>query len=141
MSRPFYETKRDRTNEIAAIKMMVGDKYDIRKLPVQYNVDFALFKDQKLAYWVEVKCPTHTKDKYPTFIISAAKIIKGYDLSQKTGAPFVFVVRWSDAIGHYRVDTLNGIPIKWGGRTDRNDDQDQEPLFFIPIKDFKVKSI
>lgn len=139
MSRPFYETSQDREKEREAINAVVGNRFDICKLPTRYEIDFALFKDNQIKYWVEVKCRNVMSTRYETAMISSAKMIRGINLYQSTGAPFMVLFRWVDAIGTIRIDSLEGITVQWGGRYDRNDPQDAEPVCHIPIKLFKIK--
>ena len=143
MSRPFYETQTDRDNELQAVRFLLKDKkipYEIYKLPTRYEIDFALFSEGKIAYLVEVKCATYSFYKHPNFIISVAKFVRGMQLAEAMNVPFLVVSRWTDYTGHYRIKSLADLKIKWGGRTDRGDSQDVEPLYCIPVGDFTVKS-
>ena len=72
-------------------------------------------------------------------MISAAKIWQGIYTSTNTGKPFFVVAEWDDKIGFIKIETVEGLSLGFGGRTDRNDDQDIEPVYFIPIKEFIMK--
>jgi len=142
MARPLYETADDRQREIAAInRLLRGTEKTVRKLPIRYGVDFAIIKDGEITAWVEVKCRFNESDKYPTLMISAAKIWQGVYTSINTGKPFFVVAEWTDKIGFTKIETVEGLSLGFGGRTDRNDSQDVEPVYFIPIKIFTMKEI
>jgi len=140
MSRPLYESENDRRRERAAMERLLdGSDNTARKLPIRYEVDFAIIKNGEIVSWAEVKCRNNASSLYPTLMISAAKIWKGSTLSIQTGKPFFIVAEWTDGIGYLKVTNVGLFELGFGGRTDRNDDQDVEPVYFIPIEMFKMK--
>jgi len=55
------------------------------------------------------------------------------------GTPAVFIVRADGHVRHVRVnDDIKDWHVCWKGRTDRNDWQDQEPCYLVPIELFKI---
>ena len=62
-------------------------------------------------------------------------------LSETSKLPSFLVVRWSDNCGYIRIDTLLDFEISMGGRTDRGDKQDIEPVMLIPIHNFTELSL
>ena len=86
-----------------------------------------------------MKCRTNPKDKYPTYMLSLDKWLAGMNMHLFGGLPFVLVVQWSDCIGFLKcVNAIKHITIDMGGRKDRNDSQDIEPVVYIPTNLFKV---
>jgi len=142
MARPLYETEDDRKRELAAInRLLRGTEKTVRKLPIRYGVDFAIITNGEITAWAEVKCRNNSSALYPTLMISAAKIWQGVYTSINTGKPFFVVAEWTDKIGFTKIETVEGLSLGFGGRTDRNDSQDVEPVYFIPIKIFTMKEI
>ena len=142
MARPLYETADDRQRELAAVnRLLRGTEKTVRKLPIRYGVDFAIITNGEITAWAEVKCRNNSSALYPTLMISAAKIWQGVYTSINTGKPFFVVAEWTDKIGFIRIETVKDIKIGFGGRTDRGDTQDIEPVYLIPIKAFKLKEI
>ena len=132
-----YENKRDLTNEIAAVaailEHMKCDRFE--KLPRFYRIDFLLMKGAAIKYFVEVKCRKNKQAKYPDFMLSMAKYFGMINWQLMSGIPALLVVKWSDGIGTMTLPA-GGIKFGWGGRSDRNDDQDMEPVVLIPIDRF-----
>lgn len=140
MSRPLYETDNDRRKErLAMDRLLMGSNKVFRKLPIRYGVDFAIISDGKIVSWAEVKCRNNSSALYQTLMISAAKIWTGVTLSAQTGKPFFIVAEWTDGIGYLKIPDVSLFDLGFGGRTDRNDAQDMEPVYFIPVELFKMK--
>lgn len=139
MSREKYETAIDLKNEKAAITALeMASRRQACKLPISYRIDFAMTNEaHEITSWVEVKCRKNPRDKYPTFAIGITKLMAGIAFEDKTGKPFFLVVHWSDFLGYVRVSSLKGYKIRSGGRTDRNDPADEEPMVHIPVGEFK----
>ena len=129
-----HESPKDIANERAVIDTLCKRwKCEPFKLPVRYELDYALLRDGQLKCIVEVKCRTCAQAAYPTVISGLRKVVAGKTLAQQLGVPFYYVVRWTDAIGY--TSTLNG-EIRLGGRYDRGDDQDPDLWMHIPINQF-----
>jgi hypothetical protein len=135
MSRPMYENAQSLGVEeatMAAACMAWGAGK--RKLPIAYRVDWAVTMNNAIVAWAECKRRYNPSTRYPTLILSLAKYMHGVELSERTGLPFMVVVEFDDGIWYYEHETMP--PLVWGGRRDRNDSQDQEPLVDIPIAKF-----
>lgn len=137
--RPVYEGKDDMSRE-AVFSRLVAEKFNctLVKMPKLSGVDFCISSDGELAGFLEVKVRTNRRQQYPTYMISAKKIAMAESLMSAFGLPTVLAVRWSDSWGH---TDLNGLPqeyVSFGGRKDRNDPQDMEPVFLIPMSRFSV---
>lgn len=141
-SRPFYETQEDlsREREVADEIARVW-KCKVRKMPVSYRVDYALFSVNTLLAWLEIKCRRNAMKAYDTYMISADKIMSGLDLAHHANAPFLLVVKWSDGIGYTKITKLSDYKIEFKGRDDRNDPNDMEPVAMIPIENFELITV
>ena len=53
--RPKYERPRDLTNEQRVAARMAERGIELRKLPISYRLDFAMFRDGKLRGFAETK--------------------------------------------------------------------------------------
>lgn len=138
--RPMYETPSDIINELSVIESL-SDLWGVtfHKLPIQYHLDFSISKiDGRIIGFIEVKTRTIAKSKFPTYIISMSKIQMAKSMFDTSKQPTFLVVQWTDAIGWCRIDSFEEIPpFKIGGRTDRGDEQDIEPVLHIPIHLFR----
>tara|TARA_R110000803_G_scaffold167416_5_gene230658 strand:+ start:1551 stop:1979 length:429 start_codon:yes stop_codon:yes gene_type:complete len=140
MSRPMYETAETRLQEQSLIEYCC-DKWnmDAIKLPIKYGVDYmAMDKRGKATGFIELKQRTTTKDAYNTYFISLHKMMNVQALIKATELPVTLVVQWTDWCGWVRLDTIPYHSIYAGGRGDRNDWQDREPMVHIPIKNFTL---
>lgn len=139
MTRPLYETHIDVKNELAVINTVaVLARMEAVKLPIRYSVDFALIKDKSIRAWIEVKCRKNQQAAYSTLMISAAKLMDGVNLATQSGRPFFLIVRWTDKLGRLKINDLTNYNLGFGGRKDRSDAQDLEPVYEIPIKQFEI---
>tara|TARA_R100000935_G_scaffold15927_1_gene31799 strand:- start:42 stop:482 length:441 start_codon:yes stop_codon:yes gene_type:complete len=139
--RPTYETSEDLNKETLAIKKFIASfgrkgSVNFAKLPMQYKMDFCLIDNGKIRTFVEVKCRTNKKTAYSTYIISMSKVVAAKSYSD-IGINCILLVQWADQMGW--IDMLNN---KWdakiGGRKDRGDWQDIEPVVHIPISEFNI---
>lgn len=136
MARPFYENSTDRANE-ESICLLIEEYFRVQclKLPTRYIVDRALIRSNKIVAWAEIKDRGNTFRAYPDYTLSLHKVIYGIDLYQRTQTPFIVVVRWKDFVGWMQVKKVPEI-ITIGGRVDRNDKQDVEPMAHFPLDTF-----
>ena len=137
--RPTYEVSQDLLNEQDIILRFIdhfGGHLTPFKMPIQYKLDFCLGDGSSAKVFAEVKVRKNNKEKYSTYIISLSKVMAAKSIKESTGLDTVIIVGWTDCIGYTNLN--NDWPIKVGGRTDRNDWQDIEPLAHIPISEFTV---
>jgi hypothetical protein len=106
------------------------------KLPRQYHLDFTWVKDNVIHGFVELKNRTNEKDTYPTYMISLSKVLKAKELSKASGLPSILAVRWKDSDGYVNLHDVK-FDLGFGGRYDRGDWQDIEPVALIDIANFK----
>ena len=109
-------------------------------MPYRYRIDFVLYFDGKV--WAVVEYKNRSKisvHTYKSIILSCDKVFAGLEWVRARGCKFKFVVEFSD--GFYATDIdhedARDFLIVQGGRTDRNDEQDIEPVYHIPIHRFK----
>jgi hypothetical protein len=137
MSRPMYENSATLEAERKAI-MRYAKAWgcDVTKLPMKYTVDYAITNESGIFAWAEVKCRNVNVNKYTTLMISAEKIWTGLRMSVISGIPFILIIEWLDALGALEVKKWQALDIRIGGRKDRDDWQDMEPMIFFPTNIF-----
>ena len=139
MNRPMYETHRDRIAE-ARVAKKIADKWLCKaiKLRPTYVVDYALMQGDAFKAFLEIKCRNYSMkqmDDMGGFMLSLDKWTKGLELARAGGIEFVIAV---DAVGGtywYRGHEHDGLSL--GGRTDRDDPQDVEPVVLLRAERFK----
>ena len=128
-----YETAENLSAEEAVlIKLKKKWRCEGYKLPLAYQVDYVLVTDRIKAF-VEIKC---RGQKYDEMYLSLHKWMKGKELSLITGVPFILVYAFQDEVWWKPVQ--HDLPVfTVGGRTDRKDWQDIEPMAVFKLKEFK----
>jgi hypothetical protein len=145
MSRPYYENE-DTLKAERAIAQEIAqiNKCFCAKLPVRYAVDFALVdqKTKQIKWWMEVK----TRPKYSMksigkmggYMISLGKWMEIVKLCSMTNIRFILAVDCLDGLWatwtslDKAISNSSMFPPHMGGRSDRNDWQDHEPVILIP---------
>lgn len=128
MSRPLYERDRDLMGEEKAIEILCRrGKLAAHKLPRRYEIDYLMLQRGGMYGWAEVKVRPGV-ERYESFMLSCAKVMAGRRLAEVFGGRFIVVVRRTDDL--MVLDALSHRPafVSMGGRTDRRDDQDIEPV-------------
>lgn len=137
--RPMYESKDDLFNEQAVASYIAAKRPGLfwRKLPVAYPLDYAFFDGKNnLRFFAEIKCRRVASTNFPTFILSLHKWDSGNRIANGA-VPVYLIVRWTDRIGSLRFRPVTReCDIRLGGRTDRKDVQDMEPVIHLPTKNF-----
>ena len=137
--RPVYEIQQTLELERLAITSF-AEQFDVQpvKLPIAYNIDYAMLSGENLMCWVEVKCRDVERYAYETLAISMKKIVNGVQLSKMSGKSFLLLVQWNDSLGWVKVKEDDELDIRLGGRKDRNDWQDVEPMAHFDVRQFKI---
>lgn len=137
MGRPTYETDADRKRE-SAVAVVVAEHFNFipKKCPNSYPIDYVLVHGRDIQVWLEVKCRSHAKGDYDTYMLSAQKYSAGLRLAQATGRQFMLAVKWKDCLGILHLPAE--CDPRWGGRNDRGDWQDMEPTVHFRHELFKV---
>lgn len=137
--RTAYENANNLIEEIQIIRHFCEIKkqsyYKTRKFE---SVDFALLQNEKVSGWAEVKRRYNSSNKYSTLAISADKIAAGKIKSIATNRPYFLIIGWDDCLGYIEIKPEDEFEIKIGGRRDRGDDADTEPMIHIPINFFTI---
>lgn len=138
--RPVYESPQDRANEEQVISFL-SQKWHVQanKNPKFYPVDWSLSKDGEVKAMVEIKVRNRS---YPTYIISSRKWADAVQASEALGIPYLLAVCWPEMgkqVVRY-IKVAKGIHdrIVHGGRSDRGDSQDMEPMTEISMTKFTL---
>lgn len=105
----------------------------------KYPIDWMMYVDG-MEIWSELKCRWNPVGRYKTLNISARKIVEGLNYAQWTNRPFSLFVRWDDMCGVALIEHAD-FPIEHGGRRDRGDPNDVEPMICIPTGIFEPVDI
>ena len=131
--RPLYEDSTSLGNEEAVLARLKQRWHCVGfKLPIAYRLDYALVEDGRVQAWAEIKC---RGKRYEEMYLSLHKWMAGKELADKTGLPFLLVYAFGVNIYWKRVDE-DTPRLVIGGRTDRKDWQDTEPMAVFALKDF-----
>ena len=142
MTRPFYEQETDRVNEREVVLSWLKNNknFHVKKLRTRYVLDFGVFKSNsnEMVCAVEVRCRDVMPDTYPDIMCNLlkhrlAEVFDNYNI------PTYFLVRFKngDIYAHKFNLDKGHYTVKYGGRTDRNDWEDMEPILCIPMAEFK----
>ena len=136
--RPLYESSQDLQNEAAvALEMSKRWKCHFDKLPIKYNVDYAVTKGADIVALAEIKCRNYSYsqiDKMGGYMISAHKWVMGATFADSMNIPLILIVKLTDGIWWTKERSKKLV---LSGRKDRNDPQDIEPCILIPMSAFQ----
>lgn|SRR5574343_515445 len=135
--RKIYETTNDRKNELIAARF-IGEILDCQVIQNKklYSSDFSLVKEGRLKAIGEIKVRNNSKTKYDTFFISADKIAKCKHFSKTFNVKFFLFVWWNEGINIIDLTERDPLYVSIGGRFDRNDSQDIEPMAHYSPSEF-----
>lgn len=160
MARPIYENQESVLNEFSfAEKIASKLSVNLIKLPIVYNLDFAMMKSdfpqvmypktsetaksivsslrgREVVSFAELKCRDVPSDRYETLVLSLNKVEAGLTKSRLFGKPFFVFIRYRDKDVYLKYKEDYSFPIHIGGRYDRGDHQDIEPVVHIPKEMF-----
>ena len=138
-ARPIYENDTTRSAE-REIVTVLADRWNCTaaKLPRAYILDFAMVRGGKVVAFLEVKDrPSYGwdhLDRMGGYFVSMHKWLKGREMLESAGIPFTLAVRASGDL-RYLVQTHGSAwahdGFRIGGRADRNDWQDREPVVHL----------
>ncbi len=142
MTRPTYE----RPADLDAEREMIAAAFPrvvAHKLPISYRVDYLLefWGTQGVRRaWCECKARNVVAGTYADYMLSLGKFAAGCELARATGYPLILLIRWTDCLMRFTLDTSSPVayPIDMGGRKDRDDAQDVEPVVMIPLREFSM---
>ena len=129
-----YETQIDLDNEKSICKRIeAACGMHLRKMSIKYSLDFIGFRNGKAVAVIEVKKRHNSYSRYPTLILSLAKYNRGVEFYRVNDLKFIFCVQFEDGYFFYEYQNEDKFDVQIGGRTDRNDAEDIEPVVHIPI--------
>jgi hypothetical protein len=145
MVRPVYESAEDRKNQ-HEIGMAITEAwgYTCLRLKRFYPVDFAFRNGSEIRAFGEIKQRRKTLeqlDVHGGIYLGLDKWARAKLICNTAGVPFVYVVRNPAGIFYYRTTVFDGSAafdrLAMGGRLDRDDDQDIEPVVCFLSKRFE----
>ncbi len=136
--RPRYESETDRANERIVADALENIGVEVYKLPVQYRLDWMLRRDGEAIGFAEVKARKCDMKKYPTVMISLSKVIHARLLTEATGLPCYLILLYRDGLA--RLDFASDFSVGPGGRSDRNDPNDQDVCAYYSHERLQVIS-
>lgn len=136
---PLYQTQEDLLNEKSVCKHL-STLWDLKiyKLHPALKVDLALVRGTTIEGFMEVKCRTYTMQRLEElggFFTSLVKWREAQDMCQAARIPYHVVVRDGEGVIWHSKDPCPSH-IVMGGRYDRNDPRDIEPMAVIPMSQF-----
>lgn len=136
--RPIYESDNDRIRE-QKVKAYLEQRWQCvaKKMKMSYGWDFIFYRSGVARAVVEYKFrKIDSINQYGDIFLSLQKVQVGR-LFQREGLATVFVVEINDGSLWQHV-LKPGVVYRtgWGGRFDRNDDADMEPVIHINHEDF-----
>lgn len=138
--RPNYESPLDLERE-AGTAAIVGPIWNVQthKNPRFYQIDYSLLRGGIIKAWAEIKWRNYEFGHYPDYMISLHKVMAAIDHHRMTGLPVYLVANFQGDIRYADLtkDSCTLDPLKIGGRKDRDDPQDLEPVCSIPLSAFK----
>ena len=138
--RPFRsdETAQNRKDEeTAAEQIKAAWGLTAKKLPRLYHLDFVLLdRNKDIRAFAEVKTRSNTQHAYSEYMVGLSKVLQAKKLCEVTGYASLLIVQWSDFTGWINMHQHHRFG--WGGRTDRDDFQDLEPMAFFTASAFKA---
>ena len=135
VARPLYEKKEHLEHEQKTAKK-IATTYGLRlrKMHMKHGIDFMAFDKSGRAVAVfEVKRRHLKHDDRSHVILSLTKYNRGLEFDRVNDLNFNFVVDFDDGLFVYEHKHGDSFKIIFGGRTDRGDSQDLEPVVQIPI--------
>lgn len=139
VTRPKYETQGDLNNEQRVAEMLVLEGYELYKLPMRYELDFAIHDMRdggSVCGFAEVKARRVKHDAYPSVMISLSKVLKARQLTDTTGLPSYLIILYLDCLA--RLDFASDFEVRKGGRSDRGDPQDADVCAYYQLSDLRV---
>lgn len=136
--RPTYESSDDLRNEQEIITFFTqhfNKDLTAVKIPKQYKIDYCLMIGDRVTAFAEVKNRTCSRGTYDTYMMSLAKYLEALRIKKDLSLETILVVKWIDSIGYIELGR-RAWEIGFGGRADRGDWEDQEPMIFIPTSEF-----
>jgi hypothetical protein len=134
--RKTYETDGDLANEASIAKSIaIAFNCEVKKLNKFNQFDYAAIRNGKIVAFLEVKRRKCHSTKYKTIILSLTKVLLAHQIYSATNVETFFVVRWNDKTGICSI--VDKFDVSIGGRVDRGDPSDIEPVCHINVGKFR----
>lgn len=106
----------------------------VKKMPQLYHCDYRAKIDGQI-FNLEIKCRDIRWGQYETIILSKHKLDDNFTDYMERDFVFLFLVKCDSGLYQFRLTELNSelLDVAEGGRTDRGDPLDIEPVYHIPI--------
>lgn len=69
-------------------------------------IDLALYRNNNLVSWCEIKTSTYNYNAFSTYIIKESKYKEACKIFKEMGLPTFLVVKWKDQIGYCRLNEI-----------------------------------
>ena len=142
MFRPIYETDEHRLAERSTADIIAAMyKLNMIPMPSKSQVDFMGWSEEKnrVRAFFEIKRRKVNRLRYNTLMLSLHKVVAMDELERTTGIPVILAVTWNDGTGLLRISKVERpLGIEIGGRWDRNDTQDVEPVVHFDVNKFNM---
>ena len=142
MGRPVYETPETLEME-RRVARILSERWrcSLKKMPLKYELDYLMERNGRGVAFAEIKCRNYTRAQLSKFggpMISLAKFMKTKQLVRETQLPAYIVIKSSDQLMFLSSHLIDKPVIRWSGRTDRDDNLDQEPYVMLPDELFST---
>ena len=136
--RQVYETEGDRQRQ-RTVEKAIETMWNVKavQLPRSYRLDNAFLRNKRIVFWGEIKVRSNEAKAYAHYMISAAKLMAMVEFERSTQLPVALFVQFTDKLLYVRTGLSCAEWYEMGGRTDRGDKEDIEPVAEIPIGFFK----
>ena len=134
-----YETQADKNREFVAKGLLkeMFYKREIVKLHKHYIIDFVLLDGKEIVGVVEFKTAKYSIDKHPTFMMSLNKWNKGLEYYHQHNIPFYILAKYTEGYYLHEYSPNLSYKVELGGRRDRDDPLDIEPIIRINTGRFR----
>lgn len=141
MTRPLYETAENLKHE-KAVADFAARKWgcSFAKLKKAYALDYAIIRDKKVISFAEIKCRKYSMERLNSmggFMISLHKWIEAKNICHVSCVPFSLIIKTEDGIWLHKTEDFSNDGVVIGGRYDRCDSQDVEPVILLKSNRFK----
>ena len=125
----------------AEVAADVSAAWDCELFPLDTHaaVDFILLSRRSTFALAELKARRNPSGQYQTLILSKQKLDAATACAETLKLKFFVFVKWTDGIFWRPVTAadLTKTRVATGGRTDRGDAKDVEPVYHLPVTGFK----
>jgi hypothetical protein len=129
-----YETESDRSHELE-ITQFLSEIWGCTfvKTPAAYSFDFVMMRKGRAVGMCEIK---DRSKHYDTLMLSLHKWVDALRYAQVLDFPFLIIARTPEGIFWVNVMEIE-VDTGVGGRNDRGDEQDMEPVVYLPYSKMK----